>query len=368
MAKTNTLRLAAMVAAAVVAAVLAMLVSVRAKADARLPAGKVEITKLDLKDPTWKNQKINGYNHLYAYSTDYHRYYDGYTRFYGDITIKGAPKDQLDTLKPEFVDQSSGIVAKGRLSDAARKKLLNQQFGSDGVVSFSSNVADPKPLFLLPAAQGNLLDLLPAAQGNLLDSDKYTFVKTEVAATTQRGLKDNSSCCEMPKLVRYTAGNRYGTGRDRWAGGDDWVLPTVRTFALGVRSVIAGTVYNDFSNMNGAHFPPHITHANGNQVDAKFPGYAARDATVANRIIEILKDPTYGTKVRTVYVTFNAPGGRLLSCEDPQQTRDTNHSAFYNAIQNKTVPAPGGGTRNVTDVIRIAPYHCGHFHLDFVNR
>lgn len=86
--------------------------------------------------------------------------------------------------------------------------------------------------------------------------------------------------------------------------------------------------------------PPHLSHQTGNSADGWFPGYNARDAATAATIIGHLN--TYGTRIRTVYVTF-APG-----------------SAFANAIANVTL----NDGRAASSVIKSAPGHTTHFHWE----
>jgi hypothetical protein len=164
------------------------------------------------------------------------------------------------------------------------------------------------------------------------------------------------------KLVRYTGANHYGP-RDASKGGDDWALPTVRKHAAGLKGVIRGTLWGDFSNMNGGPFPPHKDHRGGTDVDGDYRGYDARTATVAKQMLSLLRNPTHGRSIQSIFVTFNAPGKPRLRCEGG--ARDTDHSAFLKAIRGKSVPARGGGTRLATSVIRRAAGHCRHFHTRF---
>src|SRR5215211_2967670 len=107
--------------------------------------------------------------------------------------------------------------------------------------------------------------------------------------------------------------------------------------------------------MNGGAICPHSTHQEGYDVDgndvAPNGWYDARDAATANKILDMLREPYHGTRIKKVYVTYNKPGAtNLLNCEGGNT--DSDHSAFYNAIQNQMVPALGGGTRSATSVIR----------------
>jgi hypothetical protein len=268
-------------------------------------------------------------------SADGHTYFAGNTRVHGTITVKGDPRDRLTSLELEARDED-GTLAKATLAQGVRGSLLTA-FGADGKVTVSTS---------------KLLFLLPSAQAALLDSETNGNVELKVVARSANGLQSERVFGSVPKLVRYTDANRYGNGRDAAVGGDDWVKPSVRTVA----EHFSGNVWGDFSNMNGGRFSPHATHKTGNDIDGKFTGYAARNQSVAQTIIGQLNDDTYGSRIEKVFVTFNAPGAQRRDCENGQQ--DTNHSGFWQAIQNVTLD----DGRAATDVIRPVKSHCTHFH------
>jgi hypothetical protein len=247
-------------------------------------------------------------------SGDDHAYFAGNTRVHGTITLKGDPRDRLTSLELEARDED-GTLAKATLAPGVRGSLLTA-FGSDGRVSVSTS---------------KLLFLLPSAQAALLDSETNGNVELKVVAGSANGLRAERVFGSVPRLVRYTDANRYGNGRDGTVGGDDWVKPSVRPVA----EHYAGNLWGDFSNMNGGRFSPHSTHRTGNDIDGKFAGYAARNASVAQEIIGQLNDDAYGGRISKVFVTFNAPGAQPLACENGHQ--DANHSGFWHAIQNATL-------------------------------
>jgi hypothetical protein len=199
--------------------------------------------------------------------------------------------------------------------------------------------------------------VLPSAQAQLLNSGDNEQLELKVVAETGspssfEATKDLGRT--VPKLVNYKGKNRYGAGRDEEVGGDDWVKPSVRTVAAHFLT----NNWGDFSNMNGGPFLPHGSHQTGNDIDGKFVGYAARDADTAEAIIAQLNDDTYGSRIQKVLVTFNAPKTPPLHCEPPIDGPDTNHAAFWRAIQGVTLD----DGRAATDVILPAKDHCVHFH------
>jgi hypothetical protein len=63
--------------------------------------------------------------------------------------------------------------------------------------------------------------------------------------------------------------------------------------------------YNDFSDMNGGQFPRHASHNKGTSVDALFRGYVDRGAAAADKLLKILDDEEFGSRIRKLLVTFN---------------------------------------------------------------
>jgi hypothetical protein len=305
----------------------------------------IKITELSLNDIDNKPLRF--------LSTDDHAYFGGNTRIHGTITVEGVPLDELESLELE-VRAGGVVVAKAQLSQGARAELL-QPFGADSKVSISQS----KLLFELPSAAAALLD---SAQNSKVELRAVAELRTHFVGEVPG--KADKVFGSVPKLVRYTRANRYPAGaRDENKGGDDWALPTVREHADGLRNVIHGTLWGDFSNMNGGPFPPHNSHREGTDVDGDYAGYDARTAAVATQMLSLLRNPTHGRSIRSIFVSFNATGDPPLKCEGGAQ--DTDHSAFWDAIRGETVPAPGGGTRLATSVIRPVASHCRHFHIRF---
>ncbi len=280
----------------------------------------LEITQLKLNDVDDRP--------LQYLSAARHTYYGGNTRIHGTITLRGGKTDRLTSLELQVV-QGDEAVATASLVPAARRVLL-VPFGDDGKIV---------------VAESRLLFQLPAAQAARVNGDADSDLTLRVTGETKAGAQGERDFGPVPLLVRYTDRNRYG-GRDEGncigvtpaypCGGDDWVLPSVKTIA----EHFDGITWGDFSNMNGGPFPKHKGHRDGTEVDGHFAGYNERNAATARKMIEYLNDDTYGSHIRIVYVTFPARPG------------------FWNAI--KDVVLDDG--RRARDVITDAAEHDTHFH------
>lgn len=273
---------------------------------------KLKITKLKLND-------IDN-TALQYLSTSAHTYFSGNTRIHGTITVEGAKDDSLTSLELEVLEGGT-VVARANLAAGAQGTLLTT-FGDDEKVEITNS----QLLFELPSAQ--------AAAVNQQNNGNLTL---RARAKSQNGEEATKEFGAVQKLVRYTGNNRYGD-RDEGVGGDDWVKPSVRT----VVEHFAGLTWGDFSNMNGGQFAPHQTHNDGNDADGWFSGYNARDAATAQTIIGHLNDATYGSRILTVYVTYQQANG----------------NAFWEAIRNVTL----NDGRRARDVIRSIGGHTTHFH------
>jgi len=270
---------------------------------------KLTVSQLQLNDID--NTSLN-----YLSASD-HTYFSGNTRVHGTITLKGPKEDTLEELKLEVLE-GGGVIATGELPSSLAGTLL-RPFGDTGEIKLSST----QLLFEIPANQ--------LAAANQSTNGQLTLRVKARSSSGETAQKDFGS---VTKLTHFTGGNRYG-GRDTDKGGDDWPKPGVRTFVEGTSHT-----WGDFSNMNGGSFPPHQTHRTGNSADGHFSGYNARDAATAAAIIDDLN--TYGTRIRTVYVTF-AP-----------------NSVFANAIANVNLT----DGRTAKSVIRNVGGHTTHFHWE----
>ena len=249
-------------------------------------------------------------------SASAHTYFGGQTRVHGTITVQGPKDESLTELVLEVVE--GGTTVRGTLAAAVRPTLVTT-FGDDEENKITTN----QLLFEVPAG------LLAA-----VDQSTNGRVTLRVRATSSSGETAEKDAGTATKLVRFTGANRYGQ-RDPAVGGDDWALPTVRTFIDG-----AGQTWGDFSNMNGGPFPPHASHRVGTSADGWFTGYNNRDAATAATIIDQLN--AHGTRIRSVYVTFAAGG------------------AFAQAIAGVTLD----DGRAASAVIRNIGGHTTHFHWE----
>jgi dipeptidyl aminopeptidase/acylaminoacyl peptidase len=318
------------------------------------PPAAVSIPYLDFTEETRPREGACRYlpnqeQRLRFLSVDSHNFFNGNTRIHGTIEVRGTPGDRLQSLVLEIVKE--GRVIRANLAAGARQALL-RPFPADG---------------RLRIAQRQLLFELPSAQAAQFDTDTNDVLTLRVVATTQRGATTTRTYGYTPvsQLVLYDGNNRYFE-RNEAEGGDGWVLPVLNQAAQDLANVNPRNLWGDFSNMNGGAICPHKGHQEGREVDGDANWYDARDAATADALMARLRDPNHGTRIRTIIVTFGRQqNGQLRTCE-PNGTLDNGaHDAFSQRIRNQRVPAPGGGTRLVSTVIRPANGHCGHFHVEF---
>jgi len=247
----------------------------------RIDAMQIAITHLELND-------IDG-TPLQQLSCDPHPYFNRNTRIHGKITVMGPPDDALADLAIDVL-QGGKVVATGHLADGNAKAQLLAPFGPEWKVEVSTS----QLLFEI------LSDEFGA--GKPIQKAKDGTVSLRVRAKSMKGYE--ASPIEYPRplpiLVRYAKSNR-NPDRDENVGGDDWITPNALVVLEALQDKIS---VGDISNMNGGTFSPHQLHQNGVDVDAKFEGYGANNAT-ATKLLEILNDPTYGKKIKFVYVTFS---------------------------------------------------------------
>jgi len=271
---------------------------------------------------------------LHYLSVSPHPYFGGNTRINGTITVKGREGDQLSSLDLDVMEKGAR-VAVANLAPAASKELLHKPFGPSGVLQIST----PQLLFNLPSSH----------MGGINQTTDGNLTLTAVAQSS-KGESASKSYGPVAKLVRYTGSNRffskpapcgcYDLG-DADLGGDDWVLPSV----IPVLKHFAGSLlYGDMSKMNGGPFPQHMTHDKGIDVDAVYAdhSYSPHTAASALKMLSLLNDLPWGSRIGTVYVTFS---------KNPPD-------AFWNTIRN-VVLADG---RRACRVFRSVINHGGHFH------
>ncbi|GAB4540792.1 MAG: hypothetical protein Tsb0014_32290 [Pleurocapsa sp.] len=249
-------------------------------------------------------------------------YFGGNTRINGKIKILGDKDDSLKSVQLEIV-QGGKLVATANLAQNAQSKLLNQTFGNDGKIEINTN---------------QLLFELPNSEAGNIDVSQNGTVSLRVKAISDGGGEVTKDIGAVQLLGRYAKSNRYGQ-RDKIVGGDDWALPSVIDVIEHFGNQI---ILGDFSNMNGGRFSPHSTHRDGTHIDGWFNGYNDRNAATAQTMINLLNDPTYGYKIRTVLVTF----------------QKTSQDTFWNAIKDVTLD----DGRKASNVIKPYQGHTTHFH------
>jgi hypothetical protein len=287
--------------------------------DSSVVVDKIEESKLEISALKLNDIDNSTLQYLSAWT---HGYFNGMTRVHGTITVKGGRDDQLTSLVLEVLE-GGNVIATGQLAPAAKTALIGKKFGASGELK----IATSQRLFDIASSQ---FPLLTRAGNNSLE--------LRVKAESSLGFDASESAGNAKVLVRYTNGNRYGQ-RDTNVGGDDWVLPVVRSRM----EQVAGVVWGDMSNMNGGGFPPHGSHRDGVDADGWFAGYNARNAATAATLLAHLNNPDYGRYWQIVYVTFTP----------------TANPAFYNAIKDVTL-ADG---RKATSVILNYADHDTHFHV-----
>lgn len=255
---------------------------------------------------------------------DSNPYFHGINPIHGTITLKGKATTKLSSLELEII-QDGEVVAKAGLHSDAAAILIGQEFGSDKTlaITLSDN------LFDLPVSEAEKVD----------DSANGKLTLRVVAQSTDGETVQKDYETPVQILTRFTDSNRYGQ-RDEGRGGDDWALP----FTVELAEHFTSVTYGDFSNINAGSFKPdHETHENGRHLDGWFDGYNARNGATADKMIDYLNDPDYGSHIKTVYVTFSKSGG---------------NTSFWNAI--KDVELDDG--RMAKDVILPLSNHDTHFH------
>jgi hypothetical protein len=259
--------------------------------------------------------------HLSADSTN--PYFGGKTRIYGQVTVRGASDDALQSLVLEVI-QDGAVVATADLAESARGTLL-RDFGPSGRVEITST---------------QLLFELTSAEAGNVDGTEDGTLSLRARATSRNGQEATFDVKKpVQLLVRYTGNNRYPPApRDEDQGGDDWARPSLRDLV----AHYTGISWNDFSNMNGGPFPPHGSHRDGIDVDGYFDHYQDRNAATAAQIVQHLNDAPYGSRIFKVFVAYKTTGS----------------DSFWNAIKDVTL----NDGRAAKNVIRPDPKHATHFH------
>ncbi|QKV54873.1 carboxypeptidase-like regulatory domain-containing protein [Comamonas antarctica] len=254
----------------------------------------------------------------YLSATD-HPYFGATTRVHATLKLMGPAAAKLSSL--ELHVQQDGVVkARGQLATSLNSKLY-KPFGASGIE--------------LSAAQ--LAFEIPAKELAAVNSTHDGPLKLKLVAKADDGSTAEKEMGQVPLLVRWTGGERYG-GRDAHRGGDDWLTAATRDICSSVNAS-----WGDFSNMNAGSFAPdHRSHTSGGDADGWYSGYSARDAAAAAKMIAMLNTPGVGKKVKLVYVS-HTPRPR---------------NAFYDAYKDVTL-ADG---RRADHVIRNYAGHDTHFH------
>jgi hypothetical protein len=251
-----------------------------------------------------------------------HPFLGGATYVHGTLSLSGTGQPVSVVLE---VLEEGTVIATGVLSDTAAEILLQPLDGGSREISVSQE------LFVFTPEQ------LAA-----VDSTRTTDAQLDlrVRATRDDGREAVADAGTAELLVRYTNENRYFIGEE-WQGGNDWVLPSVRALLEGFE----GVEFGDISNMNGGHFPPHVSHQQGRDADVWFFGYNDLDGDAARTLVALVDDPAIVSRVEVIFVTYERVAG------DP----------FWDALDGVVLSdgRPAGA------VIQPEPDHTGHFHIRF---
>ena len=286
--------------------------------------GRLEITKIQL------TTNDNDMEALKFLSVDRNNpYYSGRTRIYGSLYIVGGSETSLKNISLQII-QNGRPVAVAKLADSARTTLINVYFkptsSGTGRLDFKNGL-----LFELTNAEAALIDV---------SKDGVAVLRVHIEANMAHdGEAFADYSIPVKLLTLFSGNNRYGI-RDSGLGGDDWVLPSVWDVINRL-----GPMYrwNDFSKMNGGKFPPHKTHADGQDADGYFDDYNKRDGTVARRLVDMINQSPDLSKIRKIFVTYER----------------NQIDSFWQMI--RTVTLRDG--RQAPDVIQNIPGHETHFHI-----
>jgi len=254
-------------------------------------------------------------------SGDAHPYFDHFTRINGTVTIEGEKDDSVQDLELQLLDGTT-VVTTAKLSTQAASKL-KKKFGKAGKVE----IAAPMLMF----------KIFPNDTTALNGEDDRSFA-LRMKATSKKGKTAEFNLGKADLLVLYHGTARYDP-RDENVGGDDWLLPSIRTIVNG----FSGVTWGDFSNMNGGRFYPHSEHTVGRSADGWIDGYNQMNADTAESLINLLNS-TSGRHVQRMYARFSR----------------SSSSPFWNVIRDRKL----SNGRPVANVIIPDSEHGTHFHLE----
>lgn len=255
-------------------------------------------------------------------SADEHPHLGGFTLVHGTLAIEG--EGEISEVVLEVIEVSTGVTFEIGLAPAAQA-ALSTSLAETGRVE----IAASQLLFEIPSTAFAPFD---KSENGLLQ------LRVKVRATDGREAVYENDNKLYPKLVRYTADNRYFVGEEQ-QGGNGWVTPDAKALLEGLR----GVQFGDISNMNGGPFPPHVSHQRGLDADIWFEGYNAIDGAAAGFMLNLLNQSGIIERVELVFVAYQQVDG------DP----------FWAEIRGVTLL----DGRPASTVFVPEPEHTGHFHL-----
>lgn len=307
---------------------------------------------------------------LSGLSVSQHNYY-GSTKIHGTLRLSGPPDDWATSISVDVLENHVVKASGQYLSADAASTLLYRPFGANGLTFGLTGLGQEM------VATPVLLEIPSADLGNTVDQDHNGQMEIRFRMHTAKGADIPQVVRKtVPKMVLYRNNNRFDErdadrclgltaplrDEDKWkapefpCGGDDWLLPTVRTWA----AAVPGVEWNDFSNMHAGSFPYHKGHTAGDIGDGRFPGYAVMDAAAAETMLRFFD--VYGKQIIRAYVTFavqrNAQGRIVKEYQRAElDTLPQGVLPYWDAI--RSVRLKDG--RCARDVIRTIDGHGGHF-------
>jgi hypothetical protein len=348
------------------------------------------------------------------YGTDIH----GYTQIFGTLVVEGARGDIIRDVVLEVLEDGQ-VKASTTLPRFPEHLEVTHPSVPGGFIALPQfyeqfdETARGERSSTEGSAKGSTLFEFGDDLGNV-DQTKEGKLTLRVRVVSDWD-EAVSSGVQVTKLVSYTDDNRY-LSRDDSYGGDSWVRPSVKPalehFAKKFKRITKKQLlYGDMANMHGGRFAPHLDHEDGLDADAAYDGYyrkAKRGEGVCtdvytvkvkkrvkkkvkkgkktvfewetvtveekrrydvpcDRLVTVeaafhlirifLNDPTYGSEIKNIFVTFHTDPRSPWGKQNPRTAKDH----FFEAIRN--VKLRDG--RMARDVIKHAAGHDGHFHLRF---
>jgi hypothetical protein len=239
------------------------------------------------------------------------------------FAVLGASTDSITKAKVEVL-QNGAIVARAELLDSPRTAPLKENFGADEAVFAGAHDT-------VTVSKAHVCDALFAIRENSISQQlSYSApVNLDLVVETRLGQKLRvSSGKDLPLLqwANLSEDQRFlGSTRDPLLGGDDWIRPRILPVIKGMlaKGQPLDLRFNDFSNMHGQRFPPHIAHKVGLDVDATVLAFppsadvkkgAEPDDQTASKLLQFLRllTPSELNAIELIIVTYGKQPNNLF--------------------------------------------------------